>query len=154
IAYAYRGDLEKAAASFERAEELSPNDADVLLIYAWLLPNFGDPPRAVELAERALRLNPHYPDWYIQALRYVYFFGQKFEKSFELTKQAKNPSALDYAFLAMDAAYLGKESEAKSASVQVLRLDPSWNAEQFISSQGGYARGEEANLLALGAEKA
>ena len=154
VAYAYRGEPEKAAASFAQAEELAPNDADLLVISGWILPFLGDPGRAVELSERALRLNPHYPDWYIPALRLVYFFAGNFEKSFEFAKQVKEPFAFDYAFLAMDAAYLGKDTEAKSATANALRLDPGWNAEGWISSQGGFAREQEANLFARGAQKA
>jgi Tfp pilus assembly protein PilF len=54
IAYSYRGEWEKVAAEFKQAEELSPNDADLLVMYAWILPNMGYPERAVELAGRAL----------------------------------------------------------------------------------------------------
>ena len=45
-----------------------PLDADLLLVIAWSIPGFGETERAVNLAERALKLNPHYPDWYNQGL--------------------------------------------------------------------------------------
>ena len=54
----------------------------------------------------------------------------------------------------MDAAYLGRDAEAKSASANALRLDPVWTAEEWISSQDGLAREQEANLFARGAQKA
>ena len=54
----------------------------------------------------------------------------------------------------MDAAYLGKDAEAKSATANALRLDPGWSAEAWISSQGGFAREQESNLFAPGAQKA
>ena len=46
-----------------------PLDADLLLVDRLVYrPGFGETERAVNLAERALKLNPHYPDWYDQGL--------------------------------------------------------------------------------------
>ena len=154
LAFAYRGELAKASTRFALAEELAPNDADLLVIYAWNLPSLGDPERGLELSERAVKLNPFYPDWYIPALRTVYFFAKNFRKSEEFAKQVKEPFANDYAFLAMSSAYLGKSADAKRSTENVLRMDASWNAEGWISSQGGFAREQEANLVAHGAEVA
>ena len=53
----------------------------------------------MELAERALVLNPHYPDWYNQGLSYVYFFGGQYGKSVEYRLLVKQPAAIDYAYL-------------------------------------------------------
>ena len=64
----------------------------------------------MSLAERALKLNPHYPDWYNQGLSLVYFFGEQYDKSAKYRLLVKEPLALDYAFLAMAYAYLGRMS--------------------------------------------
>ena len=40
------------------------------------------------------------------------------------------------------------------AAEQVAKLDPQWNAEQWLSDQGGFARDEDAKLFAEGAGKA
>lgn len=60
-AYAYQGKAEQALAEFDRAEALSPSDADLLLVIAWSLPAFGKTDRALSLAERALKLNRTIP---------------------------------------------------------------------------------------------
>ena len=52
-AYAYQGKAEQAIAEFDRAETLSPSDADLLLVIAWTIPAFGESERAVSLAEKA-----------------------------------------------------------------------------------------------------
>ncbi len=67
-AYSYFGKPEQALAEFDRAETLSPSDADLLLVIAWSLPGLGQSARAVSMAEQSLKLNPHYPDWYNQGL--------------------------------------------------------------------------------------
>lgn len=153
ITYAYHGKLEQAAAELARAETLSPSDADVLLIIAWTIPALGESGRAVNLAERSLKLNPHYPDWYNQGLSYVFFFGEQYDKSVRYRLLVKEPLALDHAFVAMAYAYLGRTGDAEAAAANVKKLDPTWIAERYLSEGGGYAE-KEAELFVNGARKA
>ena len=153
LAYTYHGKSEQALAEFDRAETLSPSDADLLLIIAWSIPYFGESARAVSLAERSLTLNPHYPDWYNQGLSYVFFFGEQYDKSVKYRLLVKEPLALDYAFLAMAYAYLGRTGDAEAAAANVKKLDPTWIAERYLSEAGGYAE-KEAELFVNGARKA
>jgi tetratricopeptide (TPR) repeat protein len=153
VAYAYQGKPEQALAEYDRAESLAPSDADLLLINAWALSQFGQSARAVSLAERALNLNPHYPDWYNQGLGIAYFFGEQHDKAVKYRLLVKGPHALDYAFLAMSYAYMGRATEAASAAADVKRLDPAWSAEKYLSEAGGYAA-KEAELFVNGARKA
>jgi tetratricopeptide (TPR) repeat protein len=152
-AYAYHGKAEQALAEFDRAETLSPSDADLLLVIAWTIPGFGQSDRAVALAEKALKLNPHYPDWYNQGLSLVFFFGEQYDKSVKYRLLVKEPLALDYAFLAMANAYLGRSGDAEAAAAKVKGLDPAWTAERYLSEAGGYAD-KEAELFVDGARKA
>jgi tetratricopeptide (TPR) repeat protein len=139
VAYQYHGKWEQALAEFDRAETLAPSDADLLLIIAWGILQFGDSARAVSLAERALMLNPHYPDWYNQGLRIVYFFGEQYDRSVKYGLLVKQPLALDYAFLAMAYSYLGRMGDAEAAAANVKKVDPTWIAELRMSAIGGKA---------------
>ena len=147
------GNRSKLLAEFARAETLAPSDADVLLFIAWSLPGLGETARAVSLAERSLKLNPHYPDWYNQGLSLVFFFGEQYDKSVKYRLLVKEPFALDYAFLAMAYAYLGRAGDAEAAAANVVKLDPTWIAERYLSEAGGYAE-KEAELFVNGARKA
>ena len=60
-AFAYQGMREQALDQFAKAETLAPSNADLLILIAWYLPQLGQPDRAVELAEKALGLNPTIP---------------------------------------------------------------------------------------------
>jgi hypothetical protein len=86
----------------------------------------------VSLAERALMLNSHYPDWYNQGFSTVFFFGEQYERSIKYRLLVKEPLALDYAFLAMANAYLGRMSDAEAAAANVKKLDPTWIAERYL----------------------
>jgi hypothetical protein len=65
----------------------------------------------------------------------------------------KEPLALDYAFLAMASAYLGRTSQAENAAANVKKLDPNWIAERYLSDSGGFAE-KQAELFVNGARKA
>ena len=153
FAYAYHRKPKQAGAEFARAEALAPSDADVLLLIAWFLPALGETAKAVSLAERSLRLNPHYPDWYNQGLSLAFFFGEQYDKSVKYRLLVKEPFALDYAFLAMAYAYLGRTDDAEAVGANVVKLDPNWTAERYLSEAGGYAE-KEAELFINGARKA
>jgi hypothetical protein len=125
----------------------------VLIGIAWYLPVVGESARGVLLAERAVKLNPRYPNWYNQGISLAYFFGEQYEVSVKYRLLVKEPYALDYAYLAMAYAYLGRADDAESAAANVARLDPTWIAERYLSDAGGYAD-KEAELFVNGARKA
>jgi TolB-like protein len=153
FSYSYHGKPEQAASEYSRAETLAPSDADVLVLIAQYIPSLGDSARAVSLAERSLKLNPDYPHWYNQALSLAFFFGEQYDKSVKYRLLVKEPLALDYAFLAMANAYLGRTGDAETAAANVKKLDPTWTAERYLSEAGGYAE-KEAELFVSGARKA
>lgn len=152
-AYAYQGMKEQALDQFAKAEALAPSNADLLILIAWYLPQLGQPDRAVELAEKALGLNPNYPYWYNQGFRYVYFFGRQFDKSVHYAKLVTDPFATDYAYLAAASAMTGDMEGAKAAAAEVIRLDPNWTVEKYASDGGGYPE-DAATLFADAARKA
>jgi TolB-like protein/predicted Zn-dependent protease len=153
MAYGYQGKPGNALAELNKAEALAPSDADLILIVAWSLPQFGETARAVSLAGRALTLNPHHPDWYNQGLSLVYFFGEQYDKSVHYRLLVKEPLVIDYVFLAMAYASLGRMADAEAAVASVMKLESSWNAERYLSEAGGYAE-KEAELFVYGARKA
>jgi tetratricopeptide (TPR) repeat protein len=144
---------DQALEQFAKAKALAPNNADLLINIAWFLPQFGQPNRAVELTEKALKLNPNYPYWYNQELRYAYFFGRQFDKSVKYAKQVTTPFATDYAYLAAASAIAGDMAGAKVAAAQVVRLDPNWSVEKYLSDGGGYPD-DAAMLFVEAARKA
>ena len=152
-AFVYQGMADQALEQFAKAEALAPNNADLLILIAWSLPNFGQPDRAVELTEKALRLNPNYPDWYNQELRDVYFFGRQFDKSVKYAKLVTTPFATNYAYLAAASAMADDMARAKAAAAEVVRLDPNWSVEKYMSDGGGYPD-DAAMLFIEGARKA
>jgi TolB-like protein/Tfp pilus assembly protein PilF len=150
-AYAYQGMADQALVQFAKAEALAPHNADVLILIAWFLPQFGQPDRAVELAEKALQLNPNYPYWYNQGLRYVYFFDRQFDKSVKYSKLVTDPFATDYAYLAAASAMTDNMAAAKADAAKVPLLDPDWSVEKYLSDDGGFP--DDAAMLFIEAAR-
>jgi hypothetical protein len=107
----------------------------------------------VSLVEKALQLNPNYPYWYNQALRYVYYFGRRYDKSLDYAKRITEPFAVDHVYLAAASALMGDLQAAKASAAEVARMDPDWTVEKYLSDAGGYPE-EVARLLIDGARKA
>ena len=62
----------EAIAQYEQALALNPNDSDIIAEYADALSHVEQPERGLELIEKAMRLNPYYPDWYLWYLADIY----------------------------------------------------------------------------------
>ena len=68
--YLYRAQQhDHAITELTRALELNPNDADVMTDYAFHLSYAGQAEKAIEWAQKAMRLNPSYPQLVLDAAR-------------------------------------------------------------------------------------
>jgi len=145
--YVYTRDLDRAREEIHKSLALNPNNADVLVQASGVLPWLGEPERAVEAAERATRLNPYFPDWYNGSVRDAYFHARDFEKAMVATKRRQNVTLWDSVYLPLCYAQLGCGEEAAAAGEKLLKRDPDYSAEKFLSDYGTYAREVELNLF-------
>ena len=139
-----KGDGEAGDRYYQRALELGPNNADVLVLLAWAWSYSATPERGAEMADRAIRLNPHYPFWWNSALTRAYFHVRAFEKAYTFAKSMGAAAPNEAAMLAMTAARLGRREEAARAAESVGRMDPDWTVEGMY---GFYLPSRPAQLL-------
>lgn len=123
FAHLYRKEHGAARDAYTRAVELNPNDADILAEYADALSYDGEPEQALELANKALRLNPYYPDWYLWYLADIYHALDRPEDVITTVRRMRNPSE-GRRLLAASYAQLGMLEEAQAQAQEVLRLHP------------------------------
>jgi TolB-like protein/class 3 adenylate cyclase/Tfp pilus assembly protein PilF len=152
--FMYSGDSDKAGAEIAQALSFNTNNADVLAQSAYILPWAGKPEQAVESAERAVRLNPHAPNWYDGALYVAYFHGRQFEKAVPILKKTTLEDLWFYVFRALIYGQLGLGADTAAASTDLLRQDPDYSAERWLSDTGTYARETELSLFLDGVKKA
>ena len=79
---------ETAIALAQRALALDPNDANSYLAIAYALIYAGRPQEALGFVEKAMRLDPHYPDYYLFILGLAHFHLDQYEEAVTLFEKA------------------------------------------------------------------
>ena len=122
---------DRALASYQRARELNPNDAELLAEMANLLIYIGQPVQAVNQINEAIRLNPFHATWYLEFLGWAYEEADMPEKAIETLEQTlgPNPNEEQYWVLpSLAAAYadpkIGRLADAHKVVQQILAEDP------------------------------
>jgi len=92
--YAQKQQYDQAIAEGERAIVLDPNHADSYASQAEALNFAGRPEEALRLVERAMRLNPRYPFWYLFELGWAYQLTGQYAEAIVTHKEAisRNPN--------------------------------------------------------------
>jgi adenylate cyclase len=127
-----KGQFEQALAEGERAIILDPNNADGYAAQAETLSFADKPEEAVRLMEKAMRLNPHYPVWYLVLLGRAYHIAGRYEDEVATLKSALTRSPNNFgahAYLAAAYIELGREAEARTEAAEAQRLNPQFSLE-------------------------
>jgi TolB-like protein/tetratricopeptide (TPR) repeat protein len=146
--YQYSNNYARAVAEVEQALTLNPNNADVLAIAGGgMLPWLGRPEQAAELVERAARLNPLHPDWYLLMIEWASFYVERYKDVIAVTDKKATPVFYDHVYRALSFAQLGDVEQANAERARVLDMNPDYSAERSISNLGSYSRDTELNLF-------
>jgi len=134
-------DRQAALEAFERAEALSPSSAFTLFGGATVQAYAGNAERAMEWAERALRVSPNDKLSYAahSALARAHFLLGQYDEAAHAARRAiqSNPEfSIPHALLAAALAKLGQVEAAKAAAAQVLALQPSFSSQEFCAAVG------------------
>jgi adenylate cyclase len=119
----YKKQHDEALADYARAIALNPNDADIIAEYADALVYVGQSTKSMELMEKAMRLNPHYPDWYLWYLADAYNAMGRPADVIATVQRMQNPNE-GRRLLAANFAQLGMMDEARAQAREVMRLHP------------------------------
>ena len=135
--YMIQMEYEKAIAEGKRAIELGPNDALAYVLLGQTMRYAGRFEEAASLSEKALRLQPYYPSWYLTNLAICYYYVGKYEEAIDIIKQylqlaenlRENESPGLHLALAMNYVRLGRLEDARDHAAKVLRLFPGFSLE-------------------------
>jgi TolB-like protein/class 3 adenylate cyclase/Tfp pilus assembly protein PilF len=127
-------DYEQAIARSENAVALDPSGADSKALLAVILTYAGRPREAATLLERAMRLNPRHPGWYLVTLGRAYRMSGRLDDAIEALKRAKQRIPRnDHARVVLTVSYLeaGRKAEARAEAAAILKLNPNFSIRKF-----------------------
>jgi adenylate cyclase len=147
---------EEAVAAARRWVELEPSNADGYANLAGALQFSGEPEQVIPLIDKAMRLNPFYPFYYILYRGLAYMTMERYEEALEALQRsaAHNPESLHtHLYLAACLGLVGKTAPARDALAEVHRIYPDFSLA-WVQAFVPYKRAADLDLLIVGLRKA
>jgi hypothetical protein len=117
-------DFDRAARHLDLARSMNPNDATILIVWAWAQACLGAPERGLPAAELAMRLNPRHPRFYRHYLSRILFLARRHEETAAilepLTAETPIHHPRDVAWRAAACGHLGRTEEARRCAAGFL----------------------------------
>jgi tetratricopeptide (TPR) repeat protein len=136
------GAHDKAIAEGELAISLDPNFSIAHAHLAQIMLFAGRFQDAIALTEKAMRLSPYYPAFYLSALARSYAFKRKYEDALASSKQLhdrsrRNEYPEDWALVHLAGIYAasGRQDEAHVCMAQALKINPGLSIKFFKQTQ-------------------
>jgi adenylate cyclase len=130
--------FDTAAAKFEQALEVNPNDSTAWLLRAMMYCFVGDDTKAVQSADRAIRLSPLDPrrSYYDSLAASAYGSAGQYDKAIELAQRSlrlDRSHGSTLRTLAISQYRSGRIDEARKTVREVLALDPTLTVTKYLS---------------------
>jgi adenylate cyclase len=138
------GNIEKGVASFRRALDRNPNNADLLASWGgWVMGDvLGETEEGIETVKWAMRLNPYYLDFYDRGLIVAYFAAREYENAISAFNGIEHVTFNDRLVLITNLAHAGRLDEARTLTDQILESRPEFAvsavAKGLVYSKAGY----------------
>jgi adenylate cyclase len=134
-AYMSKGDFDRSIGEYERALTLNPNDADLLAEMVELLVRVGRAEDAVVQVKSAMRINPHYPDWYLWNLGWAQYFAGQYAEALAALNQMSNSPYGVRRHLAAVLVRLGRIEEARKEIKAFVAEAPDYTLSTEMASR-------------------
>ena len=128
----YRKEHDASISAYRRALLLNPNDADLMSDMADALAHSGQSEEAIALLEKAMQLNPFFPDQYLWHLGGAYYNLYRYEDAVRAIQSMQNPTE-GRRVLAACYAQLGRLTEARHEAEKVLKAHPDFRVERWAN---------------------
>jgi TolB-like protein len=151
----YQGDLVRFREQAEKALAQNTNNSDVLASLGRLMVYSGDGEEGANLVERAIRINPFYPDWYRFPLLYRHYFDRDYEAALAEAVQIDMPDYWGtHEALALIHGQRGDFERAAAAATTLLTLRPDYAATALRTWRANNLSEEDLANIAEGLTKA
>jgi TolB-like protein len=135
---------------------LAPNDADGYETLAEILGWSGRPEESIRMIRQAMRLNPHYPFYYLWTLGHGYYLTGRRQEALDAFAKLveENPNFFPaYAYRAVLFGELGRVNEAREAWETANHLNPDVSI-QSLRERVPYKRPADLDRLLTAAHRA
>ena len=129
-----RSDFELARHHQERAMELCPSDAYIMGKNAALLVYLGEPEKALEIVQHAMRINPFCPDDLFVDEGMCYFWLEKYSNAANCFRKIKTPSRESLFYFAATLIKLEEEKKSAETLKQAFKMTD-MSVEDFLLTQ-------------------
>jgi adenylate cyclase len=136
------GTHDKALYHQERALSLNPNDDLVVVQQGEMLTWVGRPDEGIPWIQKAMRLNPCHPERFWSHLGRAYFVARRYADAVSSFGRIAAPTQVHYSWLAASSAQLGDEDAARRCAAEVLKLEPGFTVNAFMTTLH-YKRAED-----------
>jgi adenylate cyclase len=129
---------ERAITAGQQAIALSPNGAEVHALLAVTLNFAGKPEDGLAMIDKAMRLSPVYPSWYLHVLGMSHYLGGRYEEALAAFTHSRDRSPdvwFPYVGLVLTSVQLDREGDARAAAAEILRRDPAFSLERYAALQ-------------------
>ena len=104
--YLHSRQFEHALSEYETALSLNPNDANLLAEVAEAWVYSGEPQKGIEMTRQAMRMNPHFSEWYRVDLAWVSYLVKDYELAVHEVQRLSAPNVDAHLILAASSAQL------------------------------------------------
>ena len=132
----FRGQHDSSKRHFKAALRLNPNDPRVLAQYSRYAALSGDPELAIDLADRAMQLNPF--GKYNLNLGFANFTAGRYDAAVDQLDSVRDPPVPVLAMLAASFALLGRMEEARATSERLLAVARTAPALRSCEGESGW----------------
>jgi TolB-like protein/class 3 adenylate cyclase/tetratricopeptide (TPR) repeat protein len=155
--YFGRGEAKLGAEAWDRALALEPNSVHVIRQIGNELPIMLGVERAaqaVELAERALRLDPLHPSQMWLSLGIPLYFAGRYDEAAAAIEKIEKHWLESRLMLAVSYAQGGQQEKAAAQAAEMMKLEPGFTAEAWVENDFYQPGSSSAARLIEGARKA
>jgi class 3 adenylate cyclase/TolB-like protein len=118
----YRHDYERSVAEARTAIGIAPYDAFTLADLTQAMAMAGKTEEAIEWGQKALRLDPNPPDFYIANLGFAYYLAGRYDAALETLQKLNDPTSL---YLAVVYIRLERVDDARATMAAYTKAVPS-----------------------------
>ena len=134
--YLAKKQYDEAIAKGRKALVLAPNSDFVQAALAFSLHHAGRAEEAIPFLEKAIRLNPIPPDWYLLTLAASYQATERHEEAIALYQSVLRGSFDNlFAHLGLACTYsmIGRDQDARIEATEVLKINPEFSIQSYKS---------------------